>query len=112
MIVTHHMIYRITSSVANIVVLYLLFFYKMLLSLVVMALALCTRDVKVKGLEGAKCIIAGVYFITVYQIVGLLIMYTLRDNLYVYTTSFFLLSFIATTVILGLVFVPKARVNL
>ena len=111
MIVTHHMIYRIESFSIEII-LYLLFFYKMFLSLVVMILALCTHDVKVKGLEDAKCIIAAVYFTTIDMILIVMTLLTLRDNLYSNTTSLFLLIFIATTVILGLVFIPKARVRL
>ena len=110
MIVTHHMIYRIESFGIEIAS-YLLFFYKMFLYLIAMMLALCTHNVKVKGLEDAKCIIAAVYFTTIDLVLVVMTHLTLGENLYSNTTSLFLLTFIGTTVILGLVFIPKARVN-
>ena len=75
-----------------------------------MTIALCTHDIKVKGLEDAKCIMAAVYFTTINVILVGMVFFTLRDSLYAYTTTVPLLTFFSTTLVLGLIFIPKARV--
>ena len=110
MVVTDHMTYEYKSSVTEVII-SVLFIYKIILHLVSMTLALCTHDIKVKGLEDAKCIIAAVYFTTINLILVGTLTFIIRDNLYAYTTTIPLLTFFSTTVILGLIFIPKARVN-
>ena len=111
MVVTDHMTYEYNSSVNNVII-YVVFIYKIILYLVSMMLALCTHDIKVKGLEDAKCIMAAVYFSTINTILAGMVIFTLRDNLYAYTSTVPLLTFFSTTVILGLIFIPKARLKM
>ena len=72
-----------------------------------MFLALCTHDIKVKGLDDAKCIIAAVYFTTINLLLVTMTFYVLREFLITYTAMFTLLIFFSTTVILGLVFIRQ-----
>ena len=109
MVVTDHMTYVYESSASEINV-YVLFIYKIILQLVSMLLALCTHDIKVKGLEDARCITAAIYLTTINLSLVAMAIFTIRYNLYAYTTTISLLSFFSTTVILGLIFTPKARV--
>ena len=109
MLVTDHMTYVSESSV-TIGSLYVLYIYKIILHLVAMTIALCTHDIKVKGLEDARCITAAVYFTTINVILIGMVFFTVRGNLYAYTTTIPLLTFFSTTIVLGLIFIPKARV--
>ena len=109
MLVTDHMTYVSESSV-TIGSIYVLYIYKIILHLVAMTIALCTHDIKVKGLEDARCITAAVYFTTINVILIGMVFFTVRGNLYAYTTTIPLLTFFSTTIVLGLIFIPKARV--
>ena len=104
---TDHMTY-IYDSIVHKAVVGLLYSYKLLIHMAAMFLALCTHDIKVKGLDDAKCIIAAVYFTTINLMLVTMTFYVLREYLITYTAMFTLLIFFSTTVILGLVFVPKA----
>ena len=102
------MIY-VYDSLTNKVFLGLLYSYKLIFQLIAMLLALCTHDIKVKGLDDAKYIIAAVYITSINLLLVATTTYTLAENLYTYTTTLFILGFTATTLILGVVFIPKAR---
>ena len=104
---TEHVIY-IYDSLTYKVFFGLLLSYKLIIQLTAMILALCTHDIKVKGLDDAKYIIAAVYIQTINLLLAAMIIYTLMENLYAYTIATFILTFIATTLILGVVFIPKA----
>ena len=104
---TDHMTYTYRPLVYK-VFLGLLISYKLIFQLTAMVLALCTHDIKVKGLDDAKYIIATVYITTINLLLLAMIAFTLAENLYTYTSSLLILVFIATTIILGVVFIPKA----
>lgn len=89
------------------VVIGLLFGYKLILQLVSLYLAFRIHDVKVKGLDGTKCIISAVYITTINIILLTMTFYVLRRNLTTYTAFITLIIFFLTTAILGLVFIPK-----
>ena len=104
---TDHMIYTYDPLI-NKIFLGLLYSYKLVFQLTAMVLALCTHDIKVKGLDDAKYIIAAVYITSINLLLAAMTTYTLVENLYIYTTTAFILGFISTTLILGVVFIPKA----
>lgn len=85
----------------------LLFSYKLILQLVALYLALRTHDVKVKGLDGTKCIISAIYITTINIVLITMTFYVLRRHLITYTAIITLVVFFSTTVILGLIFIPK-----
>ena len=105
---TDHVIY-IYDPLTNKVFIGLLYSIKVLFQLIAMLLALCTHDIKVKGLDDAKYIIAAVYITTINLLLAAMTTYTLAENLYIYTTTIFIFIFFSTTLILGVVFIPKAR---
>ena len=88
----------------------LLFTYKMVLQLIAL-LALCTNDIKVKGLDDAKYVITTVYLTTINIVLVIMTFYLLKGYLNIYTSMITLLVFISTTTILGLVFIPKVIIN-
>ena len=102
------MIYKNPSLIHRIFV-GLLYTYKILIQLAALILALCTHNIKVKGLDDAKYIIAGVYITTIYLLLSAMTIYALREYLSTYTAIFVLLTFFATTLILGLVYIPKVQ---
>ena len=104
---TDHVIY-IYDSLTNKIFLGLLYSIKGLFQLIAMLLALCTHDIKVKGLDDAKYIIAAVYITTINLMLAAMTTYILAENLYTYATTTFLLISYSTTLILGVVFIPKA----
>ena len=103
-----HVIY-VYDPLTNKISLGLLYSIKILIQLIAMLLALCTHDIKVKGLDDAKYIIASVYITTIIMLLAAMTTYTLAENLYTYATTAFILTFSSTTLILGVVFIPKAR---
>ena len=106
-VLTEHVIYTYDTTTYK-VFLGLLFSYKLVFQLTAMILALCTHDIKVKGLDDAKYIIAAVYIQTINLLLAAMIAYTLARNLYAYTIASFILAITATTLVLGVAFIPKA----
>ena len=85
----------------------ILYGYKGLLQLIALLLAFRTRNIKVKGLDNAKYIISTVYITTIGIIIIAMASYLLREYLNVYTAVVTLSLFASTSVVLGLVFIPK-----
>ena len=106
-VTTEHVIY-IYDTITYKVFLGLLFSYKLVFQLIAMVLALCTHDIKVKGLDDAKYIIAAVYIQSINLLLAAMTAYTLSQNLYAYTITCFALAVTVTTLILGVAFIPKA----
>ena len=79
----------------------------MLLQVIAFVLAFSTRKVKVKGLDDAKYITAAVYITSIVLVVTIIATYTLNAFVNVYSALFCTGILIGTTIILGLVFVPK-----
>lgn len=77
------------------------------LQLVALLLALRTRQVKVKGLNDAKEIIAATYMASIVLAVVIVASYTLRRHINVFAALFCTCLFIGTTAVLVLVFIPK-----
>ena len=100
------------DSIVRQIIIGLLYSYKLLIHMAAMFLALCTHDIKVKGLDDAKCIIAAVYFTTINLLLVTMTFYVLREYLITYTVMFTFLIFFSTTLILGLVFIPKVNLSL
>ena len=84
-----------------------LFGYKGLLTIFALLLAFRTRKVKIKGLDDSKYIAASIYVTSIVLAVIIVSTYTLRDyaNSYPGVVGIGLLQ--GTTIILGLVFVPR-----
>ena len=100
------MIYTHESPVHR-VFLGLLFGYKIIIQTIALFLAFRTHDIKVKGLDDTKCIITAVYVTTMNTVVFTMSFYLLKEHLNTYTAMITLSVFISTTMILGLVFIPK-----
>ena len=81
----------------------------MVLQVVALVFAFATRKVKVKGLNDSKYIAAAIYVTSVVLAFAIITSFFLRDFVNVFATLFSAGFFIGTTVILGLVFVPKVR---
>ena len=79
----------------------------MLLQVIALVLAFSTRKVEVKGLDDAKYITAAVYITSIVLVVTIIATYTLNGFVNAYSALFSTGILIGTTVILGLVFVPK-----
>ena len=107
---TDHVIYFLDSSAQKIFIA-VLYGYKGVLQLIALLLAFRTRNINVKGLDDAKYIISTVYITTIGIVVIAMTFYVLRDFLNVYTATVSLTLFLVTTVILGLIFVPKVKFN-
>ena len=105
-IVTLYFTY-ICSSTARDIFLGVLYGYKMVLQIVALVFAFATRKVKVKGLNDSKYIAAAIYVTSIVLAVIIVATYSLREFVDLYPTLFCTGFFIGTTVILGLVFVPK-----
>ena len=86
-----------------------LYGYKMVLQVIALVFAFATRKVKVKGLDDSKYIAAATYVTSFVLAVTIITSFSLRDFVNVFATLFCTGFFIGTTVILGLVFVPKVR---
>ena len=87
----------------------ILYGYKMLLQVIALVFAIATRNVKVKGLDDSKYIVAATYVASVALAAIVTITFTLGNFINVFAALFSTVIFIGTTVILGLVFVPKVR---
>ena len=103
-----HMIFTLPFGVHQVFV-GLLYAYKTLIQLAALLLALCTHNIKVKGLDDAKHTIAGVYIITIILLLSAMTSIAWKENLSTYTAMFVLFIFFATTLILGLVYIPKVQ---
>ena len=97
----------ICSSKARDIFLGILYGYKMLLQIIALVLAFSTRKVKVKGLDDSKYIAAAIYITSIVFAVIMVATYTLKDFVNGFAALFCTGFLIGTTVILGLVFVPK-----
>ena len=105
-IVTLYFTY-VCSSTARDIFQGVLYGYKMVLQVIALVLAFATRKVKVKGLDDSKYIAAAVYVTSIVLAVIIVATYSLRDFVNWYATLFCIGFLTGTTVILGLVFVPK-----
>ena len=105
-IVTLYFTYVCISTTRSIF-LGVLYGYKMVLQVVALVFAFATRKVKVKGLDDSKYIAAAIYVTSIVLAVIIVATYSLREFVDSYPTLFCTGFFIGTTVILGLVFVPK-----
>ena len=81
----------------------------MVLQVIALVFAFATRKVKVKGLDDSKYIAAAIYVTSIVLAFAIITSYSLRDFVNTYPTLFCTGFLIGTTVILGLVFVPKVR---
>ena len=97
----------ICSSTARDIFLGVLYGYKMVLQVIALVFAFATRKVKVKGLDDSKYIAAAIYVTSIVLAVIIVATYSLKDFVNVFPALFCTGFFIGTTVILGLVFVPK-----
>ena len=79
----------------------------MVLQVIALVFAFATRKVKVKGLNDSKYIAAATYVTSIVLAVIIVATYSLKDFVNVFPALFCTGFFIGTTVILGLVFVPK-----
>ena len=107
-IVTHYFTY-VCSSTSRIIFLAVLYGYKMLLQIIALVFAFATRKVKVKGLDDSKYIAAATYVTSVVLAIVIVTSYSLREFVNAFAALFCTGFLIGTTVILGLVFVPKVR---
>ena len=87
----------------------ILYGYKMLLQVVALVLAFSTRKVKVKGLDDAKYIGAGVYVTSIVLAVVIVATYSLNHVISAFAALFCTGFLVGTTAILALVFVPLVR---
>ena len=88
----------------------ILYGYKMVLQIIALVLAFSISKVKVKGLNDAKYIAAAIYVTSIVVAVLIISNYTLSEFVNAYAAVDCTGDFIGTTVILGLVFVPKVRI--
>ena len=100
----------ICSSKARDIFLGILYGYKMILQVIALVLAFSTRKVKVKGIDDAKYVAAAIYVTSIVLTVIIVATYTLKEFVNAFPALFCTGFVIGTTVILGLVFIPKVRV--
>ena len=105
-IVTLYFTY-VCSSTARSIFRGVLYGYKMVLQVIALVFAFATRKVKVKGLDDSKYIAAAIYVTSIVLAVIIVAAYSLREFVNWYATLSCTGVLIGTTVILGLVFVPK-----
>ena len=105
-IVTEYFTY-VCSSTARDIFLGVLYGYKMVLQVIALVFAFTTRKVKIKGLDDSKYIAAATYVASIVLAATLVATYSLKDFVNTYPALFSTGFLIGTTVILGLVFVPK-----
>ena len=86
-----------------------LFGYKGVLQVLALLLAFRTHNVKVKGLDDSVYIAASVYVTSIVLTVIIVSTYTLRDYVNAYPAVVGMGLFLGTTMILGLVFIPRVR---
>ena len=97
------------ESSVHVVFIGLLFGYKLILQVLALCLAFRTHNIKVKGLDDAKCIITAVYVTTINIVVFTMAFYALTGHLNTYIAVTTICIFISTTMILGLIFIPKVE---
>ena len=85
----------------------LLYGYKGLLQVIALILAFGTRKVKVKGMDDSKYIAVAIYITSIVLAVTTVSTYTLMDYVNVYPAVVGIGFLLGTTMILGLVFVPR-----
>jgi gamma-aminobutyric acid type B receptor len=85
----------------------ILFGYKGILQVLALLLAFRTRNVKVKGLDDSVYIAASVYVTSIVLTVIIVSTYTLRDYVNAYPAVVGMGLLLGTTMILGLVFIPR-----
>ena len=105
-IVTRYYTY-VCRSTARYIFLGFLYGYKVVLQVIALVFAFTTRKVKIKGLDDSKYIAAATYVASVVLAVTLVATYSLTGSVNWYPVLFCTGFLIGTTVILGLVFVPK-----
>ena len=86
-----------------------LFGYKGVLQVLALLLAFRTRNVKVKGLDDSVYIAASVYVTSIVLTVIIVSTYTLRDYVNAYPAVVGMGLLLGTTMIVGLVFIPRVR---
>ena len=89
----------------------ILYGYKALLQVTALVLAFRTRKVKVKGLDDSKYIATAIYVTSIVLAVVIISTYTLRDYVNTYPGLVGMGLLVGTTMILALVFVPRASVH-
>ena len=93
------------------VILYaVLYGYKCLLQAIALILAFNTRKVRVKGLDDSKYIAASIYVTSIVLIVTTVSTYTIMDYINIYPAIMGMGFLLGTTMILGLVFIPRVSV--
>ena len=83
--------------------------YKVVLQVIGLLFAFSTRNVKVKGLDDSKYIAAATYVTSIVLATTVIFTFFLANFINAFAVLFSTGIFICTTVILGLVFVPKVR---
>ena len=99
------------NSTAREVFLGILYGYKMVLQIIALVLALSTHRVKVKGFNDAKYIAAVIYVTSIEVALIIISIYTLSGFVNGFVAVISSVDFLGTTLTLGLVFVPKVRVQ-
>ena len=99
----------VCSSQGRNIFLSILYGYKLVLQVIILAFTSLKVKVKIKGLNDAKYVAAATSVTSIVLTVILLTTYTLKDFVNVFPAVICTGLFIGTTSILGLVFVPKVR---
>ena len=103
----HKYFLYVCESNRQVVVYGFLYGYKGLLHVTALIVAFGTRKVKVEGMNDSKYIAAAVYITSIVLAVATVSTYTLMDYVNVYPAVVGLGFLLGTTVILGLVFLPR-----
>jgi gamma-aminobutyric acid type B receptor len=103
----HKYFFYICESDGQVVLYAILFGYKGILQVLALLLAFRTRNVKVKGLDDSVYIAASVYVTSIVLTVIIVSTYTLRDYVNAYPAVVGMGLLLGTTMILGLVFIPR-----
>ncbi|CAI8049955.1 Gamma-aminobutyric acid type B receptor subunit 2 [Geodia barretti] len=103
----HKYFFYICKSGGQVVLYTILFGYKGILQVLALLLAFRTRNVKVKGLDDSVYIAASVYVTSIVLTVIIISTYTLRDYVNAYPAVVGMGLLLGTTMILGLVFIPR-----
>ena len=103
----HEFSLYICESSGQVILYAFLYGYKGLLQVFALILAFSTRKVKVKGLDDSKYIAAAIYVTSIVLAVTTVSTYTLIDHVNVYPAVVGFGFLVGTTMILGLVFIPR-----
>jgi gamma-aminobutyric acid type B receptor len=103
----HKYFLYVCESEMQVVLYAILFGYKGILQILALLLAFRTRNVKVKGLDDSVYIAASVYVTSIVLTVIIVSTYTLRDYVNAYPAVVGMGLLLGTTMILGLVFIPR-----